>query len=76
MQSKTVHMVTFLLLVVGGINWLLIGVAGINLVNMLVGSMPMLERAVYVLVGLSAIYEVVGHKKMCSLCSSSETPKV
>ena len=51
-------MVTFILLVVGGLNWGLTAL-NYNLVEMLLGSWPMLVQAVYLLVGLSAVYEIV-----------------
>ncbi len=68
-------MVTWILTIVGALNWGLVGLGGFmggdwNLVNMLLGSMPMLEWLVYVLVGLSAVYEVVVHKSNCKQCSS------
>ena len=53
MNSKALHMVTFLLLVVGGLNWLLIGVADFNLVTTIFGE-GNITKAVYILVGLSA----------------------
>lgn len=55
---KSLQMVSFLLLVVGGLNWLLTAF-GFNLVNMLVGAWPTVEKAVYVLVGLSAIHQLI-----------------
>jgi uncharacterized membrane protein YuzA (DUF378 family) len=66
--NKTVHMVTFLLLVVGGLNWLLVGIFNKDLFAMinLTGSVSML---VYILVGLSAIYEFMVHKSCCKVCS-------
>lgn len=75
MHNKMIHMVTFLLLVVGGLNWLLVGVAQIDLVQMIFGSMPMVARAIYVLVGLSAVYELLIFKKDCSL-SSADAPRM
>lgn len=48
--------IALILTIVGGINWGLVGVADFNLVNMLLGFAPMLERIVYIIVGLSAIY--------------------
>lgn len=56
------------LLVVGGLNWLLVGVGGFlggnwNLVYMLFGAWPVVEWLVYVLVGLSAVYMVFMHQK-------------
>ena len=44
------------LVIVGGLNWLLIGLFDFNLVAFIFGSIPLLERIVYVLVGLSALY--------------------
>ncbi len=65
---KALHMVTFILLVVGGLNWLLVAF-NFNLVTTLLGEGSTLATAVYILVGLSAIYEVVGHKKNCKACT-------
>jgi uncharacterized membrane protein YuzA (DUF378 family) len=48
-------------MLVSGADW--------NVVNMLLGAWPSLEWAVYVLVGLSAIYELVTHKGRCRECS-------
>jgi len=58
---------------VGGLNWLLVGLGGFmgsnwNLVNMILGSWPMVEWLVYILVGLSAVYEIVMHKTLCRQC--------
>lgn len=49
-----VHTAAWWLLIIGGLNWLLTAF-DYNLVHMLLGGMPMAEKAVYVLVGLSAI---------------------
>ena len=72
---KMVHMVAWILVMIGGLNWLLIGLGGFmganwNLVYMILGSMPALEWIVYILVGLSAVYEIVMHKKNCKMCSA------
>jgi hypothetical protein len=67
---KLLHTIAFILLVVGGLNWLLVAF-DFNLVTYLVGSWPMVEKLVYVLVGLSAIVEVANHKVVCKACASS-----
>lgn len=72
---KGLHMVTFLLTIIGGLNWGLVGLGGLlgsdwNLVHMILGGMPMLEALVYLLVGLSAIWLLVGHKKECRMCGT------
>jgi len=66
---KMVHMVAFLLLVVGGLNWGLVGLFKFNLVTAILGGMPALEMLVYVLVGASALYLLVTHKGECRVCS-------
>ena len=47
---------TLILLVVGGLNWGLVGFFGFDLVAKIFGDMAFLTRAVYALVGLSALY--------------------
>jgi uncharacterized protein len=69
-KMKGLHIVTFILLVVGGLNWLLVGL-GYNLVEIIVGAGSM-ANLIYILVGISAIIEVVTHKKTCKMCTSKE----
>ncbi|MDO8552790.1 MAG: DUF378 domain-containing protein [bacterium] len=56
------HAIAFILLIVGGLNWGLSAV-GLNVVNLIVGSWPIVEQIVYILVGLAAIYEAVTYKQ-------------
>lgn len=67
---KALHMIAWILVIVGGLNWLLIGLFKLDVV-MYLG--PMLARIVYILVGLSALYELFTHKSTCKLCSTSST---
>lgn len=62
-------MITFGLLVVGGLNWGLTAF-GYNLVEKIFGSGSALEMLVYVLVAVSALYEVFTHKQNCKSCNS------
>jgi hypothetical protein len=48
--------IALVLLIVGGLNWALVGLFGFDLVAAIFGSMSILSRLVYILVGLSAIY--------------------
>lgn len=64
------HKVAFVLLVVGGLNWLL-EVFGVALGSW--GLPDMLVKIVYLLVGLSAIYEIFTHKKNCRDCETKPT---
>lgn len=65
---KWLHMGAFLLVVVGALNWGLVGLLKLNLVSMLLGTGTMLEMLVYVLVGLSGLYLLVTHKNDCKVC--------
>ena len=51
--------IAYVLLVVGGLNWGLVGAFNLDLVQKILGSIPILARIVYILVGLSAIYAIV-----------------
>jgi uncharacterized membrane protein YuzA (DUF378 family) len=68
-------MVSWILIIVGALNWGLVGLGGFaganwNVVNMILGSWPTIEWLVYVLVGLSGVYELIVHKKNCRQCGS------
>lgn len=61
-NNATVEMVGWWLVVVGAVNWGLVGLASFlgggdwNLVHMLLGSMPAVENLVYVLVGAAGLW--------------------
>ncbi len=53
---KTLNLLTLLLIIVGGLNWGLVGLFNLDLVSAIFGAF---SRLVYVLVGLSALYQLV-----------------
>ena len=61
---KTLDILAAVLLVVGGLNWGLVGFFGFDLVAALFGEATMLSRIVYGLVGLSAIYQAMSLKSI------------
>lgn len=65
---KALHKVTFILLVVGGLNWGVWALSGWDVSALLGGMDSALAKLVYILVGLSAIYEVVAHGQNCRNC--------
>jgi len=74
-DMKSLHVLAFILLVVGGLNWGLVGLGGFvganwNLVNMIFGSWPVLEWIVYILVGVSAVWLAIQHSSECKMCSA------
>jgi len=56
---KTLNLITLALLVVGGLNWGLVGTTGFDLVQAIFGQMTPLSRIVYALVGAAAVYQLV-----------------
>lgn len=68
MNTKLLHMVTFTLVIIGALNWGLTAL-GYNLVNIIFGSMPTIEKIVYLAVGASAVYVIATHKSDCKICS-------
>ena len=64
---KVLHFVAFTLLLVGGLNWLL-HAFDYNVVDLVFGGGSAGAQAVYVLVGLAAVWEIVTHKKNCKMC--------
>ncbi|MGZ8868833.1 MAG: DUF378 domain-containing protein [Thermoanaerobaculia bacterium] len=56
---RTFDIVAAVLLVVGGLNWGLVGFLNFDLVAALFGAGSSLARIVYSLVGIAAIYQVV-----------------
>jgi uncharacterized membrane protein YuzA (DUF378 family) len=63
---KVINLVTLLLVIVGGLNWGLVGLFSFDLVAAIFGSGSLLSRLVYVLVGLSAVWQIVPFTKAMS----------
>lgn len=55
---KFINILTLVLVIVGGLNWGLVGLFDLDLVAAIFGGGSALSRIVYVLVGLSAIWQV------------------
>ena len=56
---RLVNLLTLALVIVGGLNWGLVGLLNLDLVAALFGGGSALARIVYVLVGLSALYQII-----------------
>jgi uncharacterized membrane protein YuzA (DUF378 family) len=56
---KALNLITLLLVIVGGVNWGLIGAFDFDLVAALFGEGSAISRLVYILVGLSALWQIV-----------------
>lgn len=58
MDLKIVDWIALILVIIGGLNWGLYGLLNMDLVNMLLGSIPVLAQIVYILVGLAALWMI------------------
>jgi len=56
---RFVNLLTLALVIIGGLNWGLVGLLNFDLVAALFGAGSALARIVYVLVGLSAVYQII-----------------
>jgi len=56
---KALNVTTLILLIVGGLNWGLVGLLSFDLVATIFGSESTLSRLVYVAVGISAVWQLV-----------------
>lgn len=70
---KSLHIIVFLLLIIGGLNWLLVGLLGWDISRWLGGMDSGISRLIYVLVGLSAVIEILTHGKGCKVCGKGNS---
>lgn len=67
---KALHILTFILTVLGALNWGLIALVDYNLVTSLLGSWPNAVKAVYLLIAASAVFQAVSHfSGDCRVCA-------
>lgn len=67
---KVIHIIAFILLVVGGLNWGLVGLFNFNVVARIFGDATALTKIVYLLVGLAAVWELFTHWSSCKHCET------
>lgn len=60
---KLVSKIAFLLVIIGALNWGLVGLFNLDLVALLFGAGSLLSRIVYILVGASAVYAILDYLK-------------
>lgn len=66
---KGLHVAAFLVLVVGGLNWLALGLFQWELGDLFGGSDAIVSKVMYIIIGLAAVYELFAHKGQCKTCS-------
>lgn len=61
---KTLNAITLTLVIIGAINWLLVGLFKFNLVDSIFGSLSLLTRIIYILVGISGLWSIAFYSKI------------
>lgn len=61
---KALNITALTLIIIGALNWLLIGLFQFNLVDFIFGEMSILSRIVYSLVGVAGIYSLALYSKI------------
>lgn len=59
MAKNALGWVTAILVIIGALNWGLVGLLNFNLVTTIFGSIAWLEKAIYIIVGLAGIWELI-----------------
>jgi hypothetical protein len=58
MEKNVMDWIALVLVIIGGLNWGLVGLFSIDLVDMIFGSVMWLAKTVYILIGVSAVYMI------------------
>ena len=73
MSGKTIHQVTYILVILGGIDLGLMGLFNFSLFNLVFGAWPVVIKVLYILIGISAVYDIaLMHKGYCMYCSGKK----
>ena len=57
-RLSTLDWIALILLIIGGLNWLLVGLFSFDLVAAIFGELSIVSRIIYILVGLAALYTI------------------
>lgn len=57
-MKKTLDLIAMILIIIGGLNWGLIGFFEFDLVAAIFGAMTIISKIIYALVGISAVYGI------------------
>lgn len=63
MEKNSIDWIALTLIIIGGLNWGLVGLLKFDLVAAIFGNMSIVSRIVYSLVGISAAYMIYGATK-------------
>jgi uncharacterized protein len=72
MKRSAIDFVAIVLVVIGGLNWGLVGLFNFDLVQAILGGVPILARLVYILVGVAAAYTAIRSPHLAHLGKAQE----
>ena len=55
---KVIDIIALVLVIIGAINWGLVGIFNFNLVDAIFGTMSIISRIIYILVGISGLWAI------------------
>lgn len=61
---RIINFLALTLVIVGALNWLLVGAFSFNLVDALFGAGSILTRIVYILVGIAGLWSICFYSKL------------
>ena len=61
---KALNGIALTLLIIGAINWLLVGLFKFNLVDAIFGSLSVLTRIIYIIVGIAGLWSIAFYSKI------------
>ena len=67
MRTNGLDYTILTIVIIGAINWGLIGFFGFDLINVIFGNMTLLSRIIYAIVGLSGFYALTYYGRMESM---------
>jgi len=73
-KLHAIDFVALLLVIIGGLNWGLVGLFDFDLVQAILGGIPILARLVYVLVAIAAVYTAVRPPRLAHLGEHTPHP--
>lgn len=61
---KIINGISLTLVIIGAINWLLVGLFEFNLVDAIFGSLSVLTRIIYTIVGIAGLWSIALYSKL------------
>ena len=58
MEKSPLDLLAAILVIIGGLNWGLVGLLDLDLVQLIFGSIPIVAKIIYILVGLASLYMI------------------